>query len=77
MKKIIVRAGYHFELSAAYVKLSPSYDSLTKQQKLDFLDQIIDELAFEKSFIASDSSGDKPSGCQATAGLPLLSDVSS
>lgn len=75
MKKIIVRAGYHFELSAAYVKLSPSYDSLTKQEKLDFLNQIIDELVFEKSFIESDSGA--PSYCPAIAGLPILADASS
>jgi hypothetical protein len=77
MKKIIVRAGYHFELSAGYVKLSPIYDQLTKQQKLEFLNHLIDELAFEKSFIEQHSAPDAPLCCPTIVDQPVPVDASS
>ena len=77
MKKIIVRAGYHFELSAGYVKLSPVYDQLTKEQKLEFLSHLIDELTFEKSFIEQHSALDAPLCYPAIVDQPIPVDASS
>jgi hypothetical protein len=77
MKKIIIRAGYHFELSAGYVKLSPVYDSLSNDEKLLLLNDVIAELEFEKAFICSQVGVGAPSCCPTIVDQPSPVDASS
>lgn len=52
-KKIVIYCGWDDKHESSYTKMPESYQSLTKQQKLILLTELVEELEHEKKFICN------------------------